>query len=234
MKGYIYKLTNIINNKVYIGKTNHIIRRLKEHQFKTYTNTYLANSIKQYGWHNFNYEILEEFDNIDNLELLALETAYIEYYNTTNKDIGYNLLLFNFDRTGIVVSDETREKIRTANLGRKHSDISKHKMSLWHINKTVSEATKLKMSLNKKGKWAKEKNPFYKKSIPEYIKESVRVVCCKAIKQIDIDSNKIIKEWRSATDAAIYLGNINRKADIGKVCLGKKKTAFGFKWEFIN
>lgn len=31
MKKYVYKITNLINNKVYIGQTNNLERRMKEH-----------------------------------------------------------------------------------------------------------------------------------------------------------------------------------------------------------
>lgn len=78
MKGYIYKITNTINNKCYIGQTRtNINKRWNKHKFvstdpsnKAY-NYPLYNAFRKYGIDKFKWEILEELD--DNLEDLIIK-----------------------------------------------------------------------------------------------------------------------------------------------------------------
>lgn len=84
----IYKITNNINGKFYIGKSNNIERRWKEHCSPTrykYSNIPLEWAIHKYGKENFSLEILQEC-SIDKLD--SLETYWI---NKTNAiEDGYN------------------------------------------------------------------------------------------------------------------------------------------------
>ena len=89
----IYKITNKINNKIYIGKSINIEQRWKEH-IRHSKNTFsrkkppIHRAINKYGKENFYYEILEVC-NID--ELVEKEIFYIKKFDSTNKKIGYNL-----------------------------------------------------------------------------------------------------------------------------------------------
>lgn len=96
MKKYIYKITNLINGKVYIGQTNNPQQRWKEHcrlGALTYINNknrhsrlYLA--MKKDGIENFNFEIIEELTE----EYNEKEKYWIQYYNSfLDKSKGYNL-----------------------------------------------------------------------------------------------------------------------------------------------
>lgn len=59
MKGSIYKITNLINGKVYIGQTTQPIeKRFKSHCYKDGC-TKLYNAMKKYGKSNFSIELLE-------------------------------------------------------------------------------------------------------------------------------------------------------------------------------
>ena len=89
---YIYKIINKINNKVYIGKTGRNIDvRWREHCSKASQgiNTYLYNAIRKYGENNF---IIEEIDKTENSnEINLLEQKWITFYDSSNKNKGYNL-----------------------------------------------------------------------------------------------------------------------------------------------
>lgn len=90
----IYKITNLINNKIYIGKTKRDLKtRWLEHcsDAKNYqeNNNPLHAAIKKYGKENFIYEIVE--DNISEQELNEREKYYIKYYNSKSHDLGYNV-----------------------------------------------------------------------------------------------------------------------------------------------
>lgn len=95
----IYKITNLINNKIYIGQSTHIKTRWKSHQ-NDYNNsnssgynTMLYNAMRKYGIENFKFEILEEC-NLE--ELNNKECYWIKYYNTYigfENCNGYNMTL---------------------------------------------------------------------------------------------------------------------------------------------
>ncbi|MBP3630221.1 MAG: GIY-YIG nuclease family protein [Clostridia bacterium] len=88
--GFIYKITNLINNKVYIGLTTETIeKRWKSHIHcvgKVKRHLYYA--MEKYGVENF---IIEEIDRSDSFKTLGeLERKYIKEYNSTNEECGYN------------------------------------------------------------------------------------------------------------------------------------------------
>lgn len=90
-QGKIYKYTNLINGKVYIGQTRQTLKqRDHRHQNELNDNTYFHRAIKKYGRENFSLELVE--DNIPLNELDKKEKYYIDYFESfyiTGK--GYNL-----------------------------------------------------------------------------------------------------------------------------------------------
>jgi len=88
--GVIYKITNTINNKVYIGQTTRSFNIRYHNNIKKYTNIYLKRSIDKYGIDNFLIE--EEFDvAYSKEELNEKEKKYIELFNSNDYNFGYNL-----------------------------------------------------------------------------------------------------------------------------------------------
>lgn len=82
----IYKITNIKNNKIYVGQSNNIYRRFREHQTKGESSKIPVDiAIQKYGKDSFTYEILEEC-NIT--ELNEKETFWIKKLNAIKN--GYN------------------------------------------------------------------------------------------------------------------------------------------------
>ena len=57
MEKYVYKIRNKINGKVYIGQTNNLERRLKEHRFDKRSHKPIHDAIKKYGFENFEVTI---------------------------------------------------------------------------------------------------------------------------------------------------------------------------------
>ena len=94
--GVIYKITNKINHKIYIGQTR-VTEPQRWQQHVWYANNcpnrdslLLCYAIRKYGKENFQREIIEECDN----DLLNKREIYwINYYNSTDKNVGYNLTL---------------------------------------------------------------------------------------------------------------------------------------------
>lgn len=91
----IYKITNQINGKVYIGQSVHINQRWNQHRSAAFNsndkdyNKYFYCSIRKYGLKNFIFEIIEECKQE---ELNEKEIYWIKYYDSTNKEKGYNVL----------------------------------------------------------------------------------------------------------------------------------------------
>lgn len=81
----IYKITNKINGKSYIGQSKHTRRRWREH-INGLENSVISNAIKKHGKENFTFEILE-LCSID--ELNDREIYYIDKFGTYGK--GYNI-----------------------------------------------------------------------------------------------------------------------------------------------
>lgn len=126
--GYIYKITNIINGKIYIGQTQKTIeerfQRHKEVAFK-HPNRYLYNAMNHYGYKNFKIEEIEECSN-DKLD--EKEKYWISYYNSTNPNIGYNLTDGGGGGNTWKLNPhklKTGELIRKAHLGERYIPITK-------------------------------------------------------------------------------------------------------------
>ena len=150
----IYKFTNKINGRIYIGKSNNLRYRIKHHLRKS-ANQVIDRAIKKYGLDNFDIEIIDTFENIDYTELLALETSYIEYFESLVGQNGYNICLFGLNNTGCKVSNETKYKISIAHFGKKLSQEHRRKISLSSLGRKASEETKIKISISRLG----DKNP---------------------------------------------------------------------------
>lgn len=90
--GYIYKITNLTNNKIYIGQTRtSVSERMRKHYSVARCGSNITGidaAIKKYGENNFMVETICECQ--DN-ELDDLEKYYIAKFNTYNTNNGYNL-----------------------------------------------------------------------------------------------------------------------------------------------
>lgn len=178
----VYKLTCNKNGKIYIGKSINIRRRLNQHKYclsRGISKYYFQYVLLKHGWDSFDVEILEIVENfdklIDNKSLLEREAHYIQLFDSTNSEKGYNICKFSTDVTGFpcsestklkignanrgkIPSEETREKYRQNNLGKKRSIETKNKMSKSklgnsnNLGKFHSEETKEKMRLAKIGR----------------------------------------------------------------------------------
>lgn len=85
---YIYKITNKITGKMYIGQTNNYKRRIQQHLNRAKNkHTELYNDIRKYGNDAFEFSIIDETNSDE--ELNKLEQYYINLYHT---DVdGYNI-----------------------------------------------------------------------------------------------------------------------------------------------
>lgn len=110
----IYCIKNNINNKVYIGKSIDIWKRiythlssLKKENIKS-TNIHFISAFKKYGNENFEYFIVEVLPKDDNI-LKERELYWINVYDSTNREKGYNLRMDS--STKMICNKETSIKI---------------------------------------------------------------------------------------------------------------------------
>jgi group I intron endonuclease len=170
----IYRITNKLNNKIYIGQTIYTLDiRWKKHLWnvKHRKNVYLYNAINHYGPENFLIEEIEKCTNIN--ELNQRETYWIQYYKSNQKEFGYNMTTGGDNRTlnpelvakiaktrrdkNQHLSVEHKQAISNFNKGKILSKITRQKISTALIGKKVSDETRKKISDAQKGKL-----PFFK------------------------------------------------------------------------
>ena len=87
MYGYIYKTTNLINGKIYIGQHKWDKNHLDENYIGS--GKLLNAAIDKYGADKFKVDLIEFCDSLDKLN--EREIYWISYYNSTNRQIGYNI-----------------------------------------------------------------------------------------------------------------------------------------------
>lgn len=121
MFGVVYKITNKVNGKIYIGQT---IQSLKRRWIchckdaKRNDDGLLHKAINQYGKENFVIEKIDEGNNFE--ELGILERKWIEYFHSNNHEIGYNIMV-----GGSHMNENTIQKMKDSHAGLHHSEKTK-------------------------------------------------------------------------------------------------------------
>lgn len=212
---YIYKITNKINGKIYVGMTYRTVQeRWKEHlndcKRRRNENRPLYNAINKYGAENFVIEVIEETEKPEEREKYWIEElgSFKYGYNATlggdgRPYIDYDLVIATYENIKNIA-----EVSRIMNIDA--STVSK----ILHRNN---------IDIKSSGQVSKEKTG---KPVGMYRDE------------------ELLKIFPSLTDAARYLieqkNTSNSKYDlkgivahIGQVCNGKRKTAYSYVWKYI-
>ena len=213
MNGYIYKITNNINNKIYIGKTLHPIeKRFNEHCKDAFRDRNekrpLYAAMRKYGVENFEIELVEEIsiDRLSEREIYWINhyNSYCNGYNATKGGDGKQLYDYQ-----AIVNEFLSGKL-----------IKELAIEFECCEDTISQALKL-ANINSKQNSIKN---TYKK-----------LVAC------DLKDN-VIQEFESRKAAVLWLQNNNYtkatdidniSAAIGRAANGKRATAYGMKWKNI-
>lgn len=245
----IYKITNNVNGKIYIGQSINIKTRWKDHintlNRQNSHSILLQRAWNKYGEENFSFEILElcTEDMLDEAEV-----KYIELYNACNN--GYNIEPGG--NSNKYLSEETKQKIRESHLGRRHSKETRRKMSQSRIGenngmygRNHSEESKRKISESKKGKPGhpsseKQKEAARRANTGKIVSEETRRKISEANKgNIPIHKNlnpvyclELDKVFENPSSAGKEL-KISSSNIIG-CCEGKRKTCGGYHWRYVN
>lgn len=161
--GSIYKITNTVNGKAYIGQTIHNAEKRRiRHHLNGYGNELVKNAVEKYGKDAFTHEILH--DSIIPEFLDDLEIEEIAKHNCVRPN-GYNLTTGG---SGGTPSEETRQRhleaIRHPEVRQRHLEAMRHpevrqKLSEASTGKRHTDETRRKMSESRKG----AQNPMYGK-----------------------------------------------------------------------
>lgn len=124
----VYKITNRINGKIYIGQTTKSLqRRWTKHCIAAKTdNIPFHKALMKYGFENFTVEQIDVASNAD--ELNQKEIYWIKYFNSVIPN-GYNVCKGGKGVSGFKASNETIKKLRNSHLGKRPSEETRRKMS---------------------------------------------------------------------------------------------------------
>lgn len=204
----IYKITNLINEKVYIGQSIDINYRFHNHKSESFNpksnayNTAIHRSIRKYGIENFSFEVIEECAK----ELLSEREIYwIAYYNSYGN--GYNLTSGGEGAPSI-----DRQAV----------------FNLWDEGFSIDEISKI-ISCDK------HTAIYILESYEQYSKEesykrgrkNAKNKICKPVLQYDLNGNFVAK-YNSATDAANAVKTTS--SNIRGVLCGDQQSAGGYQW----
>ena len=204
---YIYKITNQINHKIYIGKTLLSIQeRFDQHKKDCRKESEearpLYRAMCKYGVENFTIDLVEECDcNIIN----ERERYWIEFYGSYRQ--GYNATI--------------------GGDGKQYYDYSQI-YALWNEGMTSAQIKQIigcsydtiRLALN-------QYNVPSEDRVMRVNKERALNIA-----MLDIETEQIIQIFSSLGDAVRFLGKTG-KSHISDACKGKRKTAYGYKWKMI-
>lgn len=208
---YIYQITNDINGKVYIGKTERTVEeRFKEHCKDAYRREYekrpLYAAIRKYGVEHFHVETLEETNSPEEREIYWIEAkrSFKNGYNATLGGDGKHYIDYDLVLAMYAELKNQKEVARRMNI----SDDTVHNVLTNYRVDILDNASAAALATGK------------------------------VINQYDLQDN-YIQSFPSAKAAAESLNKITATSNgasshISDVCRGKRKTAYGYKWKFAN
>ena len=216
----IYAIVNLATNKLYIGSAVKLSARQSGHLSKLnsdkHPNRYLQRSFNKYGKDYFVFKVVEYCETKD---LIEREQFWINQFDFDTQL--YNLNPTAGSQLGTKRSEETKKRISEAQRGRVLSEEHRNKISEAKKGRGFSEEIRKKMSERCKGRVQSEET---RKKLSE--------VNSKKVNQIDKLTGEVLATFNSGREAA---KNVNGSdGHISKVCNGKLKTAYGYRWQYVT
>ena len=244
-KGYgvIYKITNLVNGKKYIGQTSKYYINDRWSQHKNYAKNnkrkgYLYNAMRKYGIENFEFKVIlhnipvEQLNFYEQLWINKLKTKAPNGYNLTDGGGGTRgLIPWN---KGIARSEETINKIKSHYTPEVRAEMSKRMSG----ENNPNYGKRGRKGIQRYG----EENPFFGKHHTEETKillSELQSNKKQKVAMVDIDTEKILLIFDSYAEATRYLKKNTQytKADdsaISKCARGIYTCVYGYKWSKIE
>lgn len=213
--GFIYKIWNEINDKVYIGQTTTSLQqRWKEHHYACHSirhkNQHLYLAMRKYGEKFFH---IEEVEQCENILLNEREIYWIDFFDSYNQ--GYNMTLGG--ENSATAKGLTKKQVQWI-------------WDLWDEGLSITDIIRITNFTTAQVRNRLEGYCNYNIEESERRgRETARKSKCKAISQWTLQGD-FIATYQSGIEAEEKTG-INRKA-ISKVLQKKSKTSGGFLWTF--
>lgn len=205
----IYKITNNVNKKIYIGQTIRTIEeRISEH--RRHKETIMGRAFRKYGFDNFSIEVIDIAESME--ELNEKETFYIKKFNSLHPN-GYNLCYGGNNTKGYRHKEESKLKM-SLNRGRYFGEDN----PFFNRKHTIETRNKMKEKF--------KDNEFYQKRC-EHL-DKVRSI--KTRKILNVTTGE---KFDSIKEACEKYG-IKDGTHISRVCRGKRKSCFGFVFKYID
>ena len=222
----IYKSTNKITGKIYIGQTTHTLdKRIKGHikESKIESNRPFMLSINKYGKDNFEFETIDSVNNLD--ELNDKEVYWINFYNSVSPN-GYNV-------TG---GGQGKKMIPTKELGKRISEGLKNSEK-WQTLLNNDEYLKKREEKFINSSKGKKFSPEHKEKIWEKNKERIiKFNKSTSKKWIVVDKNNNIIRMTGKEEYFEKLGMDT--GDISRMCKilsqGKNRKRYNGYYCFID
>lgn len=238
MQPVIYGIKNLVNNKIYIGKSTNMKIRKKTHETsfirKQAVNVHLQRAVDKYGVENFEFLILEEV-TLDNIN--EKEQHWISHFNSFNEKYGYNKTMGG---DGGNLTIETKFKISQTSPNRKvvyqfnskgelikkWNGVRDIERELKFLSSTISKACAINTNNNSAYGfyWSYNENLNNFSGIGQ---ENNKL----QIQQFSLE-DKLIKTWSSISTAAKETNS--SKSSIIRCCKNKQKTCNNFIWKYLN
>ena len=216
---FVYKHTNLVNGKVYIGITSRLPEKRWGRNGCNYrSNHHFYNAILKYGWDSgFSHEILYSGLTKENAE--EYERDLIRHFNSANPEYGYNIALGG-NSIG-KMSDATKKKISASNKGKRRTLEQRKKMS------DIAKESSLERSERFRKIRANFKNwndgVVFTEEQKDLIKgNTYRPVYC----------SELNRTFKSISFAARELDLYPEL--ICQVCMGRRKTTGGYHFEYAK
>jgi group I intron endonuclease len=218
----IYKVTNIIDGKFYVGQDS-------KNDPKYYgSGLLIKKAIKKYGKENFKKEILEYCKNFD--ELNEKEKYWIEKLNATNRNIAYNITIGGFGSGDVFRNHPDREKI-LKKISENHANVEGENNPMFGKTHTKEVVENIK---KKNREWIEKNGGHLPKHIVEKFSQQRKGrgnsrFINKVVQQFNLEG-VLIKEWKDFIDLKEN-STFNVKC-ISRVCRGINKTHDNYIWKW--
>lgn len=195
----IYKITNKLNGKAYIGQSEDIYTRWSQHKWhseKNDVNYIFSNALKKYGVDNFSWEIIEECSVA---QLSERERYYIEQYHTYigwDDAKGYNMTVGGDGYTGGTIKVDQYDK--NGKLLKVYSSISEAARQC-DVHKTqITQCCKLNPKYRSAGGYQWRYHGDEPPSLYKY-RDTLSVQQC-------FNNGEVVAEYPSVVEAAQTIG----------------------------